>query len=91
MSMAKVTTVRRDLELPYQRLEEETIVVDPRTRQVHLLNDTAARVWELLATPQSIEALVAVLGDEYDAPAGELNAAVAELLADFGQKGLLAA
>ena len=28
----------RDATLPFQRLDEEAIVVDPRTREVHLLN-----------------------------------------------------
>ena len=40
-------TFKRDAGVPFQKLEEETIVVDPRTREVHLLNDTAARIWEL--------------------------------------------
>ncbi|HVV49133.1 MAG TPA: PqqD family protein [Polyangia bacterium] len=83
-------TYRRDPELPFQTLEEETIVVDPRTREVHLLNDTAARVWELLASAQSVDALTAALGEEYDAPADELRAGVEELLAGFSAKGLLA-
>ena len=38
---------RRDPGLPHQRLEEDTIVVDPRRREVHLLNETVTRVWEL--------------------------------------------
>ena len=68
---------RRDAELPFQQLDEETIVVDPRSREVHLLNETAARIWELLAAPRSLDELVATLGDEYDADEDELRAAVA--------------
>lgn len=90
MSAATTTSLwRRDPELPYQKLEEETIVVDPRSREVHLLNDTAARIWELLASPHSIDDLVTALGEEYDAPADELRAAVEDLVAEFGGKGLL--
>jgi Coenzyme PQQ synthesis protein D (PqqD) len=80
---------RRDPELPFQKLEEETIVVDPRRREVHLLNDTAAHVWELLATSRSIDDLVEALGEVYDAPADEVQPAVAELLRAFEDKGLL--
>jgi PqqD family protein of HPr-rel-A system len=83
-------TYRRDPGLPFQTLEEETIVVDPKTREVHLLNDTAARIWELLASAQSVDALTAALGEEYDAPAEELRASVEELLRGLGDKGLLA-
>ena len=89
MSATGTVTWRRYPGLPHQRLEEETIVVDPRTRQVHLLNDTAARVWELLETPQTVDSLVAVLEEEYDAPTPELGAALQELLGDFREKGLL--
>jgi PqqD family protein of HPr-rel-A system len=83
-------TFKRDAGLPFQTLEEETIVVDPKTREVHLLNDTAARVWELLASAQSVDELTAALGEEYDAPADELRAGVEELLKGLADKGLLA-
>ena len=56
-------TLRRDPGLPFQKLDEETVVVDPRTREVHLLNETAARIWELLAAPSSVDELAAKLGD----------------------------
>jgi PqqD family protein of HPr-rel-A system len=84
-------TYRRDPEVPHQTLDEETIVVDPRTREVHLFNETAARIWELLAAPCSVDDLTAALADEYDAPADEVRASVEETLAVLGQKGLLAA
>ena len=82
-------TFKRDPELPYQKLDEETIVVNPRSREVHLLNETAARVWELLASPLSLDALAAALGDEYDAPVGDLRTCVEELIDVFGTKRLL--
>ncbi|HXU05506.1 MAG TPA: PqqD family protein [Polyangia bacterium] len=82
---------RRDAELPFQKLAEETIVVDPRRREVHLLNETAARIWELLASPQSLDELTATLGDEYDVGESELREAVAECVAGLEGKGLLVA
>ena len=42
MSAANAGRWRRDGELPFQKLDEETIVVDPKRREVHLLNETAA-------------------------------------------------
>jgi hypothetical protein len=82
---------RRDPDLPFQKLEEETIVVDPKRREVHLLNDTAAHVWELLAAPRSLDDLCAAVGEAYDAPAEEVRAAVSELLSGLEGKGLLLA
>jgi PqqD family protein of HPr-rel-A system len=84
-------TYARDRGVPHQKLDEETIVVDPRTREVHLLNETAARIWELLASPCSIDDLTATLSDEYDAPADEVRGAVEETLSTLRDKGLLAA
>jgi hypothetical protein len=92
MSAGKTTsssTWQRDPGVPFQSLEEETVVVDPSRRQVHLLNDTAARIWDLLSTPQSLVELVTALGEEYEAPEDELRAAVEETVRDFGEKGLL--
>jgi hypothetical protein len=80
---------RRDPGLPHQRLEEDTIVVDPRRREVHLLNETATRVWELLASPQSIDQLVSVLADEYDIPSDEVHTAIVETVRDLESKGVL--
>ena len=85
-----MTTYTRDPGVPHQKLDEETIVVDPRTREVHLFNETAARIWELLASPASVDDLTAALADEYDAPAEELRASVEETLGHLRDKGLLA-
>ena len=82
-------TYKRDPGLPFQKLEEETIVVDPRTREVHLLNDTAARVWELLASSSTLDELTEALAKEYDATPEAVRAGVEELLDGFRNKGLL--
>ena len=82
-------TYKRDPGLPFQKLEEETIVVDPRTREVHLLNDTAARVWELLASSATLDELTETLAEEYDATPEAVREGVEELLAGLRDKGLL--
>lgn len=89
MSAAQTASWRRDGELPFQKLDEETIVVDPRRREVHLLNETAARIWELLASAQSVDDLTAALGTEYDVGEAELRDAVAECIEGLTAKGLL--
>jgi hypothetical protein len=82
-------TWRRVAELPFQTLDEETLVVDPSRREVHLLNETATRVWQLCASPRSIDELVAALAEEYDAPADDLRRGVTELLESLRDKSLL--
>jgi PqqD family protein of HPr-rel-A system len=86
----KPTSWRREQALPFQRMDEETIVVDPRSREVHLFNETAARIWELLETASSTDELVAALAEEYEgAPDEELRREVETFLSDLGSKGLL--
>jgi PqqD family protein of HPr-rel-A system len=83
-------TWRRDPALPFQRMDEEAIVVDPRTREVHLLNETAARIWDLLETTHSLEELCATLADEYEGvPPEALRTEVGAFVTDLGGKGLL--
>jgi hypothetical protein len=83
---------RRDSALPFQRMEEDAIVINPRTREVHLFNETGARIWELLETPRSVDDLVRALADEYEGATAEgLRREVEAFVADLGGKGLLGA
>jgi hypothetical protein len=56
-----------------------------------LLNSTARRIWELLATPHTPDELLAVLMDEFDAPPEALRADIEALLGELGSKGLVGA
>jgi hypothetical protein len=79
---------RRAADLPFQTLEEETIVINPARREVHLLNETATRIWELCASPRSVDDLVAGLCEEYDVAAEDVRRAVVELLEGLRDKSL---
>jgi hypothetical protein len=82
---------RRDSSLPFQTMDDEIIVVDPATRQVHLLNATAAHIWTLLQSAHSLPALVTALEQEFDAGPGELRAEVVSFLGEMTEKHLCAA
>jgi hypothetical protein len=79
---------RRDCNLPFQAMDDEIIVVDPATRQVHLLNATAASIWTLLQNAHSLPALVTALEQEFDAAPGELRAEVVSFLSEMTEKRL---
>jgi PqqD family protein of HPr-rel-A system len=81
--MARVTS------LPFQTLNDETLVVDPRTREVHLLNPTASRIWDLLARPHTADALATALAEEFEAPLEAIRADVQGLLGELSAKGLV--
>jgi hypothetical protein len=82
-------TWRRVSDLPFQTLEEDTVVLDPSRHEVHLLNGSATRVWQLCTSPRTIEDLLAAMGEEYDVPADELRAAMTTLLDSLVEKCLL--
>ena len=83
--------LRRVTSLPFQKMNHEALVVDPRTRSVHLLNPTATRVWDLLEAPHTAEQLVTILGQEFDAAEEILRAELTSLLKDLEAKGLVGA
>ena len=80
---------RRASALPFQRLDEEVLVVDPRTRSVHLLNPTATRVWELLQSTTTQPRLLEILCAEFEAPADAIRTDLERLLGDLSAKGLI--
>jgi hypothetical protein len=89
MTFTAGATWRRIADLPFQTLDEETLVIDPSRREVHLLNETASRVWQLCASPRTLDDLVATLGEEYDAHPDDLRRGILELLTGLEEKRLL--
>jgi PqqD family protein of HPr-rel-A system len=81
--------LRRASSLPFQKLDQEVLVVDPRTRAVHLLNATATRVWELLETGATRAQLLATLSLEFDAAPETIGLDLGKLLDDLEQRGLV--
>ena len=89
MTMLAATPLRRVSILPHQKLNDEVLVVDTRTREVHLLNATATRIWDLLETPRTPDELLATLTEEFDAAPDQLRADLEALLAELASKGLV--
>jgi hypothetical protein len=88
-AMTADTVLRRVSSLPFQKMNDEVLVVDPRTREVHLLNVTATRIWDLLETPRTAVEISSALAEEFDAPADVLRADVVASLTELGAKGLV--
>lgn len=89
--MNGAVSLRRVTSLPFQKMNHEALVVDPRTRSVHLLNPTATRVWDLLEAPHTVEELVTILGQEFEVTDAILRAELGTLLAELEAKGLVGA
>lgn len=58
-------------------------------QKVYLLNETAAVVWRLLESPQSLESLVEALQQEFDASSVTIKEDIVTLLEDLVSQDFL--
>jgi hypothetical protein len=69
---------------------EELVLVQLKTNRIYSLNKTGARLWELLSSGCSREAIERQLLDEFDVDEAQLRQEVDTQLAELTQEGLLA-
>ncbi|MBE2232772.1 MAG: PqqD family protein [Anaerolinea sp.] len=55
-----------------------------------MLNPTATRIWQLADGSRSVEQIAATLTEEYEVDTGQAQQAVATLLGELTDKGLIA-
>jgi hypothetical protein len=72
-----------------QRVGTEIVLVHPDTNQIYALNETGARLWELLPTHTTSAELVRGLADEFEGDEAEIEREVVRLLAELASHGLL--
>ena len=59
------TIIQRGRDIPFSQLDDELLAIDAQAGYCYSLNETAGRVWELIATPMSLEAICVQLQREY--------------------------
>jgi hypothetical protein len=72
-----------------RRVGDEMVLVHPETNQIYALNETGARLWELLPTHPTSADLVRGLREEFEGDEGEIEREVDRLVAELAQHGLL--
>lgn len=77
-----------------RRIAGETIVVPVSSRvgdldAIYTFNEVGSRIWSLLERPISVETIVALLSEEYDARPEQIRTDVLELLDMLHGKGLI--
>jgi hypothetical protein len=71
-------------------IPDETVILDARAGRYFALPGVAARVWELLATPTTLGALIATITDEYDVDAATCDRDLRSLLTELRAARLIA-
>jgi peroxiredoxin/uncharacterized membrane protein YphA (DoxX/SURF4 family) len=69
--------------------EGEMVLVDRLTGAVHVLNPTAAIVWQCLDGSGSVDEIGIDIADVFEQEQGEVREAVLEVVRRFGRQGLL--
>ena len=88
MTMNTPESYRRAEELPFRTLGDETVIVNTRTREVHVLNGTGSRIWNLLAPARTVTDVVRALEGDYALDPDTAQGEVAAFLGDLVDKGL---
>lgn len=82
-------TVEPNPRVMYRRLADRMVLIHLQTNDIFDLNETSARLWELLAEGSDVPALEAQLAQEFAVDASELHREVAATLATFSKNDLI--
>jgi len=69
-------------------VNDEIVMLDPEQGAFFGLNPVASRIWELIATPTTIDAICAVLTDEYEVDEPACRRAVSDFLQQLAESRL---
>lgn len=81
--------VNRVVDLPFTRLDEEMLAIDEKAGYYYSLNESAARVWELISSPVPVNALCVRLCEEYEVDEKTCRGDLLQLLQSLLDVGLL--
>ncbi len=75
--------------LPFQRMGDEILVVDPKARKAHVLKGAAVRIWDLLEKPLAPSDIARALSVEFDVDEVRARRDAEKFLAEIEALGLL--
>lgn len=81
--------LQRNSKAAWRRVEGEVLIVSSERNSLTVLNDTAARVWELLDTNRTEEELAKALCDEFEVDFPSARRDVTVFVDDLLTRGLL--
>ena len=78
----------RGVRLRFDRVRDRWVLLAPET--VLTMDETAVEVLRLIDGVRSVDAIVALLADEFEAPVAEIRSDVEDLIRDLVGQGFLA-
>lgn len=86
--LEKQAIVKRTRDIPFSLLDDELLAIDSQAGYCYSLNETAGRVWNLIASPLSIKAVCTLLRGEYTVDEATCLHEVTALIRALHQAGL---
>ncbi len=86
--MDKARSIQR-AELAFRVLEGKAVLLQTSEREVHVLNETGTRIWELTEEPIELGQLMAHLEQEFEAPTATVEAEVSAFVQALIAKRLI--
>jgi len=80
-------TPSKDVSL--QRVGQEAILHDRRNGRAHVINESAAQIWELCDGNHTLDQIVSAFATVYALPVADVQADVEYILAKFHELGVL--
>jgi hypothetical protein len=87
--LSDTTLVQRGKDIPFSQLDDELLAIDAQAGYCYSLNETAGRVWDMIATPMSLGAICAQLRREYAVDEPTCRREVTALLQGLCDAGLV--
>ena len=87
--MTKENSVKRADGIPFQKIDGNILIVNPKNREVHLLNDTATFIWESIEKQRVINDLAVDLCESYELTQEQAVDELKDFFNNMKNKGLV--
>lgn len=87
--LSDATVVRQSDECAWQAIRGKIIVVYPRDREIHRLNETASAIWQYIEKPRTVKEVARHVAAEFDVSESAADADARQFLAELLEKNLI--
>ena len=87
--LSNTALLQRGKDIPFSQLDDELLAIDAQAGYCYSLNETAGRVWDLIASPMGLDAICAQLRKEYAVDEQTCRREVTALLQGLFDAGLV--
>jgi uncharacterized protein YaaN involved in tellurite resistance len=82
-------TIKRNKTYPFQRVIDETVIVEPSARLMHYLDEVGSDIWEFLAESHTVEEVINRITEEYEVDNTTLQRDVMHFLQEMLKRKLI--